>query len=169
MNRIIITFLFAIVLPVLSVNAQQKNNEADINAIRANFKKINGLPLKKEQFKYEAEGCVEEGSVQYFFQDKAIVKIIESGSIGDGSWTKEYYYDAGKFIFSYEKTIGAAANGQESDIEYRIYVKNGTAIRFMENQKIIPSDERVPKTLSIAGKLLTAYTTRKFAEILCNE
>lgn len=166
MYRMIVTLLM-IVLPVLPGHAQQKNTETDIAAIRATFKKINALALKQEQFKYEAEGCAEEGIVQYFFKDKEIVKILESGSIGDGSWKKEYYYEAGKMIFSYEKAVGSSADGQESDIEHRVYAKDGAVIRYMEDQKIITADSSAKKTLIIAQKLLAAYTTKNFAAVLC--
>lgn len=167
MNRIITTLLLMIVLPVLNTHAQQKNVEPDIIAIRAAFKKINTLSLKQEQFKYEAEGCVEDGIVKYYFQGNEIIKIIESGSIGDGSWKNEYYYESGKFIFSYEMIIGSSADGAETKSEYRIYAKDGTAIRYMEDQKILPADSRVTKTLAIAEKLPKAYTTKKFAAVLC--
>lgn len=167
MNRIIITLLFAIAFPVLNVHAQQKNTETDIAAIRAAFKEINTLPLKQEQFKYEADGCVEDGNVQYFFKGKEIVKVIESGSIGDGSWKKEYYYQSGNFIFSYEKLIGGSAGGEITQSEYRVYAKDGAAIRCMEDQQIVQPDSRATQTLAIAGKLLKAYTTKKFAAALC--
>jgi hypothetical protein len=167
MNRIIIALLLMIILPALNVHAQQKSIETNIAAIRAAFKKINTLSLKQEQFRYESEGCTEDGIVQYYFQDNEIVKIIESGSIGDGSWKNEYYYESGKFIFSYEKLIGSSADGEESQSEYRVYAKDGVVIRYMENQKILPSDSKATKTLAIAGKLLKAYSTKNFAAVLC--
>lgn len=167
MNRFIITLLLTIALPVLNLHAQQKNTETDISAIRAAFKEINTLSLKQEQFKYESDGCVEDGIVQYFFKGKEIVKIIESGSIGDGSWKKEYYYQSGNFIFSYEKLIGGSAGGEVTQSEYRIYAKDSAAIRYMEDQKIIQPDSRVDQTLATAGKLLKAYTTKNFATALC--
>ncbi|WP_143097818.1 hypothetical protein [Chitinophaga sp. CF118] len=167
MNRIIIPLLLMIVLPALNVHAQQKSIETNIADIRAAFKKINSLSLKQEQFRYESEGCVEDGIIQYYFQDNEIVKIIEFGSIGDGSWKNEYYYESGKFIFSYEMLVGSSAEGEETKSEYRVYAKDGAVIRYMEDQKILPSDSRVTKTLAIAGKLLKAYTTKKFAAVLC--
>ncbi|SEW45827.1 hypothetical protein SAMN05428988_6145 [Chitinophaga sp. YR573] len=165
MNRIIIILM--IVLPVLNVRAQQKSIETDIAAIRAAFKKINTLSLKQQQFKYESDGRVEDGIVQYYFQDNEIVKIIESGSIGDGSWKNEYYYESGKFIFSYEKLVGSSAEGEETKSEYRVYAKDGAAIRYMEDQKILPVDSRATRKLDIAEKLLKAYITKNFAAILC--
>jgi len=167
MNRIMFTLLCAFFLPVLNAHAQ-KANETDIAVIRAAFKKINSAALKQEQFKYEADGCVEDGVVQYFFQGKEIVKIAESGSIGDGSWKNEYYYEGGKFIFAYETIVGGPADGPETKSEYRIYVKDGKAIRYMEGQKIIPNDSRVTEALPIAAKLYKAFTAKNFAEILCS-
>jgi hypothetical protein len=159
--------LLIIVLPVLNVHAQQKSTETDIADIRTAFKKINALSLKQKQFRYESDGCVEDGIVQYYFQDNEIVKIIESGSIGDGSWKNEYYYESGKFIFSYEMIIGSSAEGEETKSEYRVYAKDGAAIRYMEDQKILPTDSRVSRKLEIAEKLLKAYITKNFAAILC--
>lgn len=167
MNRIIAMLLLVSLLPVLNIYAQERTIDADITAIRAAYKKINTGPLKQEQFRYESEGCVEDGIVQYYFQDNKIVKIAESGSIGDGSWKNEYYYGSGKFIFYYETLIGSAADGVETKSEYRIYVKDGKAIRYMEDQKIIQADSRVTKALEIAEKLPKAYTTKNFAAILC--
>lgn len=165
MNRMITTLLLMILLPVLHVLAQQ--TETDIAAIRATFKKINALSLKPVQFKYESEGCVEDGTVQYYLQGKEIVKIIESGSIGDGSWKNEYYYQNGKFIFSYEMIVGGPAEGAETKSEYRVYVKDAKVIRYMEGQQILTPDSRVSKTMEIAGKLPSAYTTKNFVAILC--
>jgi hypothetical protein len=168
MNRLMFTLFIAFVLPVLNVHAQQKSNETDIAAIRAAFKKINSAALNLEEFKYEADGCVEDGTVQYYFKGKEIVKVVETGSIGDGSWRNEYYYEGGKFFFAYQTIVGGPAIGPETKTEYRIYVKDGKAIRYMEDQKIIPADTRVSEALPMAGKLLKAYKTKAFIETLCN-
>jgi hypothetical protein len=155
------------VFPVYNVHAQQKNIETDIAAIRATFKKINTLSLKQEQFRYESDGCVEGGIVQFYFHDNQIVKIIESGAIGDGSWKNEYYYESGKFIFSYESIVGSAAEGEVTKSEYRVYVKDGAVIRYMQDQKIQKADSRVVRTLAIATKLPNTYITKDFAAVLC--
>ena len=159
-------------LPFAKVSGQQKAqkptaNQADINAIRSEFKRINGLTLRNEKFSYEAAGCAEEGAVQYFFNGKEIIKIIETGAIGDGSWTKEFYYQSGKFIFSYEVLIGSSADGQESKIEHRIYAKDGKVIRYMEDQKDIKADGEADHGVQVAEKLLQAYSTKEFVKALC--
>jgi len=159
-------------LPFASISAQQKAQtpaagQADINSIRSEFKRINGLTLRNEKFTYEAAGCTDDGAVQYFFNGKEIVKIIETGAIGDGSWTKEYYYQSGKFIFSYEVAIGSSADGQDSKIEHRLYVKDGKILRYMEDQKEIKPDSEAERGVGVADKILKAYTTKEFAKALC--
>lgn len=139
-----------------------------INAIRAEYKAINTAQLKTEVFKYEAEGCTEEGQVKYFFnQKKEIVKIVESGSIGDGSWNREFYFQSGKFIFCYELLIGGPADGPEMKSEHRTYIKDDQVLRYMDDKNIVPSGETATDALKISYKLLKAYTTKKFAEALC--
>ncbi|TWV94013.1 hypothetical protein [Chitinophaga pinensis] len=160
-------------LPFAKISAQQKNpttttaSQADINSIRSEFKRINGLTLRNEKFTYEAAACAEDGVVQYFFNGKEIVKIIETGAIGDGSWTKEYYYQSGKFIFSYEVAIGSSADGQDSKIEHRLYVKDGKILRYMEDQKEIKADSEAERGVRVADKIRNAYTTKEFAKALC--
>ncbi|MVT10253.1 hypothetical protein [Chitinophaga tropicalis] len=167
-----IFFLSTVVTSLISINAsaQQKpvkSNEEVVTAIRTEFKRINALPLNKEQFKYESEGCVEGGNVQYFFDKKEIVKVVESGSMGDGSWTTEFYYQSGKLIFCYEKAVGSSADGQESKIEHRVYVKGNEVVKYMEDQKVIAADAEATKKLATADKLLKAYGTKNFAGALC--
>jgi len=171
MNRIFYYLVLAIGIVAVPARAQQKANTAvdqTVSSIRAQFKKINSLSLTKEQFKYESAGCAEDGKVQYFLDKKEIVKVIESGSIGDGSWTTEYYYQAGKLIFKYDVIVGSSADGQDSKIEHRVYVNDGKVIRYMEDQKIIPADTEATKAITTAGNLLKAYTTKDFAGALCN-
>ncbi|RFZ84424.1 hypothetical protein DYU05_02035 [Mucilaginibacter terrenus] len=65
--------------------AQSAASSADISAIRQHYKAISELKLSARHFTYESPGCVEDGVVDFYFNGKEIVKIIESGSIGDGS------------------------------------------------------------------------------------
>ncbi|MBW8687144.1 hypothetical protein [Chitinophaga rhizophila] len=150
-----------------SASAASTANPADIANIRAAFKQINAMQLRKEEFTYEAAACADGGVVQYFFKGKEIVKIIESGSVGDGSWKKEFYYQSGKFIFSYDLIEGESADGHASKIEHRLYVKDGKVIRYLEDQQDIPEDGTATRDIDIAGKLLEAYKTRQFANALC--
>ncbi|SHN33882.1 hypothetical protein [Chitinophaga sp. CF418] len=144
------------------------DTSAAIAAIRTAYKNINTATVTAEVFKYESAGCAEDGQVKYFFnQKKEIVKIVESGSIGDGSWSREFYFQSGKLIFSYESQIGGPADGPETKNEYRTYIKGDQVLRFMEDKNIVPSGEKSADALKASYKLIKAYTTKKFAEALC--
>jgi hypothetical protein len=141
---------------------------AAINVIRAEYKNINTAQLTAEAFKYEADGCVDGGQVKYFFnQQKEMVKIVESGSIGDGSWNREFYFQSGKFIFCYELLVGGSAAGPEVRNEHRTYIKDDQVLRYVEDKNIAPPGSTAAEALKISYKLLKAYTTKKFAEVLC--
>jgi hypothetical protein len=147
--------------------AQQKTDAA-IEEIRAAYKDINNKMLTKEQYHYKADGCVEDGLVEYSFNKQQIVKIMESGSIGDGSWKTEYYYRNGDLIFCYETLIGGPAIGKVQTMEHRVYLNGGKVIRYMENQKIIPADSKAGEITETGLRLLKAHTTKNFAAALCN-
>ena len=157
-----------ITVPATCIYAQQKAAEADIENIRTAFKEINSKPLIKEHYTYEAAGCADDGVVDYYLDKQQIVKIKESGSAGDGSWSTEYYYRNGDLIFIYETLIGGPANGKVEKTEYRVYVKGGRVLRFMDNQKIIPASSKAGELTETAIKLWKAHATKKFAEVLCN-
>ena len=159
----IITILF-----FLAAFGGQAYAQQDIEAIRVEFKKINSMPLTKKEFKYESAGCVDGGVVQYFLDKGDIVKITESGSIGDGSWVREFYFQAGKCIFCYDTQVGGPAIGPVTKTEYRVYVNDGKIIRVMEDKKIVTTDTKAIETVGTAAKLLKAYEKKNFAEILCN-
>lgn len=176
-----VTFLFALLLllmaelfaqvPPISRGSRaliQADAPADVSAIRQMYQNINLLKLQKQRFTYESAGCAEDGVVNYFFDNKTIVKITESGSMGDGSWVNEYYYDAGRVIFCLESLIGGPAIGEVTKTEYRYYVKDGRAIRVLQGNKVIPADSKATEMIQTAGKIYKAYTTKKFAEALCN-
>jgi hypothetical protein len=166
--RYLILLLLAAVLPGIKAGAQQHpGTEAAIAAIRTEFKRINALPLIREEVKYEAAGCVEGGVVTYCRDKQEIVKISESGSIGDGSWVREYYYQAGKFIFCYEMIIGGPAVGPETKSEYRTYVKDDKVVRYMEDKKIVPAGSKATGEVATAYKLVKAYSTKDLAGVLC--
>jgi hypothetical protein len=153
-----------------SGTAQQKTPDAAIEEIRAAFKEINSnKTYKKETYTYEISGCVEDGSLEYYLDKQQIVKIKESGIIGDGGWDTEYYYRNGDLIFIFESLIGGPANGPIQKSEYRVYVKDGKVIRFMNNQKIIPADNKAAEMTATAIKLLKARTTKNFKAALCDD
>lgn len=142
-------------------------SDATIVAIRKEYNRINSLKLNKEHFEYEKAGCVEGGKADYFFEDKNIVKITESGSIGDGSWTSNYYYRAGKPVFCFQTTEGGPAEGDAVKMEYRIYIKDGRAYRVLEGSKVI-NDENISKEeIQRANNFYKAYASKKFADAVC--
>ena len=141
--------------------------EQAIQSIRASYQRINAMPLQNELFRYEAEACVEDGVVTYFRKDGAIVKITESGSIGDGSWVNEYYFQKGKPIFCYEVSIGGPAIGAVTRIERISYIAQDTLFRYMVDQQITSPDAKAKAIIQTAYQLLAAYETKAFAAALC--
>lgn len=150
------------------VQIKQNNSEADVVSIRAIYTRTNTLPLKREAFRFESPGCIEDGLITYFRNNNNIVKITEAGSIGDGSWTTEFYFDARKLVFCVDQLTGGPASGAEVTTEYRLYVKNNRPVRCMENKKVIPPDKKATETISTAYKLLKAYQTKNFKAALCD-
>lgn len=109
----------------------------DIDAIRAEYKKINGLKLKTQQFKYENLECVDKEEITYYLQGNEVRKIVEKFVKGDGYTLTEYYFKDSKFIFAIEIIIGGPAIGPETKTEYRYYVKNDKPLRQMEGTNTI--------------------------------
>lgn len=153
---------------IKSTPAPPANPASAIKEIRAEYTRINALPLTKERFNWEADGCVEGGVITYFFHDGKILKVVESGAIGDGSWVTEYYYKNGRFIFSYDVLIGGPAEGPETKKELRTYVSNDTVVQSLENKTIIEPIEKVLSATSKPYKILKAYQTKDFEAALCN-
>lgn len=149
-------------------SVQTSSLNSAVKAIREEYNRINSLALKSEKFKYEAEGCVEDGTVSYFKEGNTIVKVIETGSIGDGSWINEYYYHSGKIFFSYEKIVGGPAIGKVTTTECRYYIQDDKPLQQMEDKKIVKADARALEIIQTAYKLLKAYKTKDFAAALCN-
>ncbi|RFZ90971.1 hypothetical protein D0C36_18675 [Mucilaginibacter conchicola] len=142
--------------------------DADIAAIRQEYQKINAQKLTKQHFTYESSGCVEDGQLDFYLDGKNIVKVTESGAIGDGSWVNQYYYSDGKVIFCLESLEGGPAAGPVTKTEYRYYIKDGKALRMMEGAKVVKNDSKVSDILRSANNIYKAYATKKFAEALCN-
>jgi hypothetical protein len=165
-----VTFLALLIcLPVASIFAQQKTPDSAIEAIRIAFKEINSGHYKSEQYTYEYAGCVEFGSLEYYLDNQQIVKIKETGLIGDGGWDTEYYYRNGNLIFIFESTILGPFEGKSEKREYRVYVKDGKVIRYMEDKKIVPADNKTAEMTATAIKLLKVRTTKNFKAALCGE
>ncbi|WP_158827416.1 hypothetical protein [Mucilaginibacter lacusdianchii] len=141
--------------------------ETDIAGIRQTYQQINSLNLTKQRFTYESPGCVEDGIVNYFFDHSKIVKITESGAIGDGSWAVEYYYSAGKVVFCLETIVGGPAIGKVTKSVYRYYIKNGRPVRVMEGSKIITANSKAAEIIQTANKIYDAYASKDFISALC--
>lgn len=164
--KILLFFSFLI---SIQTYAQSGSNEPDIAAIRQKYQTINSLKLPGKRYTYESSGCVEEGVVNYYLNNKEIVKITEAGAIGDGSWENEYYYAAGKVIFCLETIIGGPAIGKVTKTQYRYYIKDGHPLRVMEGNKIIPADSKVKEILQTANKIHKAYITKDFVSAVCDQ
>jgi hypothetical protein len=139
-----------------------------ILTIRQDVQKINSKRLRKEHYIYGSAGCTEDGVVDYYFDGKAIVEIVESGAIGDGSWVNEYYYRAGKVIFCFETIVGGPAVGKVTKTGYRFYVKDDSPLKTMEGAKTVKSDSKASESIGIANGIFKAYASKDFAGTLCN-
>jgi hypothetical protein len=148
-------------------SGNKNTSEADILAIRKAYQQINSGSLIKKHFTYESNGCVDGGVVDYYLKNNDIVKITESGAIGDGSWVNEYYYSAGKVIFCLETSEGGPASGEVIKTKYRYYIKNDRPLRIMDGNKIIPVYNYSDQILQ-AYKIYKAYKTKDFVAVFCN-
>ncbi len=137
-----------------------------ILAIRKNVQEINSKKLKKEHYTYEIS-CVDGGVADYYFDGKAIVKIVESGSKGDGTWVNEYYYQSGKFIFCFSSDVGGPAIGEVVKSEHRFYVKDNRLIKVMEGKKTIEGEPSWNEVIERAYKLIKANSSKDFETALC--
>jgi hypothetical protein len=158
----------SVLLKQNSVKTDARNEDQNILAVRNACQTINSKNLKKQHFRYESDGCVEDGVVDYFIDNKEIVKIIESGAIGDGSWVNEYYYDSGKVIFCFEKLVGGPAIGKVTTSEYRVYIQDGRPIKIMEGKKTVAADSKTMESIQTANKIYKAHVTKDFVSALCN-
>jgi hypothetical protein len=154
--------------PLQKTTTGMEASNNNIASIRDAVQETNGKNLKKQHYTYESAGCAEDGVVDYFFDNKEIVKIIESGAIGDGSWVDEYYYRSGKVIFCFETIIGGPAIGKVTKTQYRVYVKDGRAIKTMKGTKIVRDDIKAGESIQTANKIFKAYVTKDFVGALCN-
>ena len=152
----------------LNLTSNKQTVDHAILEIRQHVQKINSKKLKKEHYTYESAGCTEDGVVDYYFDEKAIVKVIESGAIGDGSWVNEYYYQSGKVIFCFQTIVGGPAIGKVTKTEYRFYVKDDSPLKIMEGAKTVKSDSKATEFIGTANRIFKAYASKDFAGALCN-
>lgn len=143
-------------------------DEDIIQTIRNNVQTINNMNLLVETFDWSEPGCSEQGKISYYFNKDSIVKIVESGFIGDGGWTKEYYYYQGKYIFSFMQSIGGPAAMPVDTSEIREYVNSDTLVLLRRNNEAHTGIKQKWSSNSTEYRLLNAFKRKNFGEILCN-
>ena len=67
---------------------------------------------------------------------------------------------------SYEKLIGGSAGGEVTQSEYRVYAKNGAAIRCMEDQQIVQPDSRATPTPGNRREITESLYNKEFCSSL---
>lgn len=141
--------------------------DSAITIIRQAFQQINAMPLKIQEFKWSAVNCGEGTVAYYTTPGKEIVKVVETGAIGDGSWTIAYYYRAGRFLFSLETNIGGPAIGPVDTFTVRKYVYGDKVIRTIRNETYTTLPDSVLTPASKEYRILEAYKTKNFGAALC--
>ncbi|MFT3980285.1 MAG: hypothetical protein QM687_07440 [Ferruginibacter sp.] len=144
-------------------------DEDVIQSIRSKVQGINNMSLLVQTFDWSSPGCAEEGKISFYLNKDSIVKIIESGFIGDGGWTKEYYYDRGKFIFSFMQNIGGPASMPVDTSEVREYVNNDTLVLLKRNSEAHTGLKQKWNSQSTEYKLLRSFKNRDYAKVLCSD
>jgi len=139
-----------------------------VAAIRAEVQRINNMNVLVKSFSWSEDGCVEGGKVNYYLNNDSIVKVTESGFIGDGGWVKEYYYSKGKFIFSFMQHIGGPAAMPVDTSEIRIYADNDTLVLKKRNNDYMDDLSQKFNSRSVEYKILAAYKDKNFAKVFCN-
>jgi hypothetical protein len=152
-----------------AVPAGSISDDSAIALIRAAFEQINKENLRSKTFKFTEVNCVDEGSATYML-DKGgnIVKVVEMGSIGDGSWTTSYYYQDGRFIFSLTTDVGGPAIGPAITTHIRKYAYADRVIRTMENDVYTTPEDTLLTPASREYKILGAYNTKRFGKAFCD-
>lgn len=144
------------------------SDEGKIAVIRAAVQHINSQVLQVQTFNWSWPSCADVGTISYYLDNNDIVKVIETGFIGDGGWTKEYYYDKGKFIFSFEQNIGGPAGLPADTNEMRIYMDEDTLVLQKKNQTDLPDAQKKLTASSREYRILKALKNKNFGEALCN-
>ena len=142
--------------------------DSAIAFIRNAYQQINGKLLKNRVFKWEAEGCNSDGTATYYLSDKnEIVKVVETGAIGDGSWTTSYYYQNGQFIFSLQTDVGGPAVGPVDTFTVRKYAYSNKVIRVKEKDVYTTPVDSILTPASKEYKILEAYKNENFGAAFC--
>jgi len=146
--------------------AYTPSTEEIVAAIRKEFHRINSSKLTSKTFSWENSGCG-HGTLTYFLLNNEIVKTVEHGS-ADGFWTKESYYQHGKFIFQYLHEESHPIAGPDSEIlELRTYVHNDRVVRYMADTDIVPCVTCSYGPNSSEYLLLDAYETGNIDDAIC--
>lgn len=139
-----------------------------VEQIRAKVQDINNQKLLVQNFNWANPNCADQGTIRYFLDGDEIVKVIETGFIGDGGWTKEYYYADGKFIFSFDQYIGGPAGMPLDTNEVRIYMDADTLVLQRKNSDNVPGASKKLTARSREYRILKALETKDFGNVLCN-
>lgn len=144
--------------------------EAQIKAIRRVYQQIQAAPLTlADSVNVEVAGCINEGILRYYQDQGQIVKIVETGWIGDGGWTTEFYFDHGHYVFGLDVMEGGPADGPDERLETRTYVADGRIIRSISTRDGKPDHDTTTVSPTTAARLYYAYTKRNFATAVCGE
>lgn len=137
-----------------------------ISSIRQKVEHINTAPLEKKHFEFM---CDERMKADYFFENGEIVKVaVDFGTVGDVYAKEGYYYDNGRLIFIYEFVEGGpACEGCIKTDEYRWYIRNDKAIKYLKNKTEQKCKRCEFSASSKEYKLLQAKTADRMKEILC--
>jgi hypothetical protein len=162
-----------------SKDSLQNNNNASfaeaiptdsaIRLIRTAFEQINAAPLQHKDFKWTADNCNADGTATYYLTgNNEIVKVVETGAIGDGSWTTAYYYQQGRFLFSLTTDIGGPAIGPVDTMTIRKYVYNNKVIRTIENDTYTSTADSLLTPASKEYRILEAFKSKNFGAAFCD-
>ena len=139
-----------------------------IQNIRNRVQAINSMNLLVQTFDWSEPGCSDQGKISFYLNKDSIAKITETGFIGDGGWTKEYYYYQGKYIFSFMQSIGGPAGMPVDTSEVREYVNNDTLVLLKRNNESHTDIKEKWNAGSKEYRLLKTLKNKNFGAVLCN-
>ncbi|WP_129716235.1 hypothetical protein [Pedobacter sp. SYP-B3415] len=137
-----------------------------IASIRQRVEGINTATLEQKHFEFT---CDEQMKVDYFYLDGEIAKItVDYGTVGDVYAREDYYYSAGKLIFTYEFVEGGpACEGCIKKNEYRSYISEDRVIRYLKDKTPGKCRTCTFDSKSKQYRLLQAKTPEDMKWILC--
>jgi len=148
-------------------NTPQESKPLDpIADIRKTVEAINTGKLQQKHFEFM---CDEKTTVDYFYQDTELVKlVIDFGTVGDVYAREDYYFKDGKLVFAYEFVEGGPACDDciKTD-EYRSYIKDDQVIKYMKNKKVESCKKCEFKSSSKPYTLLHLSTAEEIKAVLC--